>query len=160
MGTNLNQPNISKLNSLNDDLEVQTSSIYNHDDSSVEYDDIRKNFWDEIRDEKINGFYNLEFKEDNTLKGASLVKIIEFLTSPDEIEPNFLDTFLHTYRSFTTPEILLQKLIERFKTPEQSPYKDKTQKEWEAMINLIKIRTGIAINKVLYILMKVDYQFL
>jgi son of sevenless-like protein len=94
----------------------------------IDYDDIRKNFWDEIRDSKINGIYNIEFKEDNTLKSASLVKIIEILTSPEELEANFLETFLHTYRSFTTPEILLTKLIERFNTPELSPYKDKTQK--------------------------------
>jgi hypothetical protein len=71
-------------------------------------------------------FVEKEGKKD--LKAMTLSKMIDLLTQENEIEPKFLDTFLMTYRSFTTPEglifffkkqVLLKKLIEKYDVPPQ-----------------------------------------
>jgi hypothetical protein len=58
MGSDLNNPNMNKIQSLKEDIEVEATQYV---DSSIDYDDVRKNFWEEIQDEKINGKFNLEF---------------------------------------------------------------------------------------------------
>jgi len=51
------------------------------------------------------------------LKGGTLNKLVERLTFPGGVEPTFLNAFLLTYRSFTTPTILLKLLRSRFAVP-------------------------------------------
>lgn len=51
------------------------------------------------------------------LYAASFNVLVERLTSPFEVSPNFLPAFLVTYQSFTTPEALFNKLIQRFNIP-------------------------------------------
>lgn len=53
-------------------------------------------------------------KTATVIKCANLAKLIERVTYHSVYDNNFLYAFLLTYRSFTTPEVLLNKLIERF----------------------------------------------
>ncbi|KAI1355700.1 ras GEF [Xylaria sp. FL0043] len=49
-----------------------------------------------------------------TVKGGSLLALVEQLTRHDKLEPNFNNTFLLTYRSFTTSRELFELLVKRF----------------------------------------------
>ena len=58
------------------------------------------------------------------VKSGTLNKLVERLTSSQMMDIKFRDTFVLTYRSFTTPEMLLEKLIQRYQVPP-----DKTRAE-------------------------------
>eukprot|EP01094_Clydonella_sp_ATCC50884_P005879 TRINITY_DN1486_c0_g1_i1.p1 TRINITY_DN1486_c0_g1~~TRINITY_DN1486_c0_g1_i1.p1 ORF type:complete len:1136 (+),score=369.66 TRINITY_DN1486_c0_g1_i1:225-3632(+) len=51
------------------------------------------------------------------IKYATLDKLIERVTYSKYPDPNFLQSFMLTYRSFTSPKELLEKLIDRFHQP-------------------------------------------
>ncbi|EGC31783.1 hypothetical protein DICPUDRAFT_99093 [Dictyostelium purpureum] len=77
--------------------------------------------WIEEEKEFINVHYinntNSEDKNYKTIKHASLNQLILKLTSETHTELKFAKTFITTYRSFTTAEIFLSKLIQRYFTP-------------------------------------------
>ncbi|KOS18569.1 Cell division control protein 25 [Escovopsis weberi] len=49
-----------------------------------------------------------------TVKGGSLLALVEQLTRHDKLDSNFNNTFLLTYRSFTTARELFELLVQRF----------------------------------------------
>jgi hypothetical protein len=58
---------------------------------------------------------SIAFQDQSFIKAATLDKLIERMTYEKHPELKFKDIFLLTYRSFTTPFILLDKLIQRFR---------------------------------------------
>ncbi|KAI0460313.1 ras GEF [Xylaria acuta] len=49
-----------------------------------------------------------------SVKGGSLLALVELLTRHDKLDANFNNTFLLTYRSFTTARELFELLVKRF----------------------------------------------
>jgi son of sevenless-like protein len=49
------------------------------------------------------------------IKGATLDKLIERITSEQDLDPKIREVFFLTYRSFTKPFILLEKLLQRYR---------------------------------------------
>jgi len=71
------------------------------------------NIWEEVNDSTT-----LLFDEDkNTLRAGTLNKLVEKMTSQNAPDLEFMKAFLMTYPSFTTPQILLRKLLERYHVP-------------------------------------------
>ncbi|KAJ5074401.1 guanine nucleotide exchange factor [Anaeramoeba ignava] len=82
-----------------------------------------------IWEEKSEG-ENILFTEETrsrtgSIRAATLNKLIENLTPELTVDLSFVKTFLLTYQSFTTPEILFQKLVERYNVPEEFARKKK-----------------------------------
>lgn len=66
---------------------------------------------------------------DPLLASATLNRLIIKLTSESAVDVAFMKSFLATYRSFTTPEELWGKLLERYNVPPNSDFSDETYKQ-------------------------------
>jgi son of sevenless len=82
-------------------------------------------------------FLRLDFEKDLSwdlksvppaVKGGSLIALVEQLTRHDKLDANFNNTFLLTYRSFTTARELFEMLVKRFGI---QPPEGLTQAEYE-----------------------------
>ncbi|KAH3767267.1 Ras guanine nucleotide exchange factor [Pelomyxa schiedti] len=73
-----------------------------------------------------------EFSLDSskTFRPTTLNILVRMLTNEDQVDNHFIKTFLTTYLSFTTSEILLHKLRERFDVPGHIPEQQRAQIQW------------------------------
>jgi hypothetical protein len=53
------------------------------------------------------------------IEHATLNKLVARVTDADNYDSNFQDIFIFTYRSFTSPDMLLHKLIQRYSTKDK-----------------------------------------
>lgn len=81
------------------------------------------------------------------LKGGTLLALVEQLTRHDKLESNFNNTFLLTYRSFTTARELFELLVKRFQVqppeglavPDYEIWRDRKQKPIRfRVVNILK----------------------
>jgi len=80
---------------------------------------------------------NILFEENlEQLRAGTLVKLVERLTFDDKIDPNYPFEFLLTYRSFTSPQVLLNLLISRWNMPNNIEIlsDDKDQEDFNAFV--------------------------
>ncbi|KAI3336811.1 ras GEF [Xylariaceae sp. AK1471] len=82
-----------------------------------------------------------------TVKGGSLLALVEQLTRHDKLDSNFNNTFLLTYRSFTTARELFELLVKRFNiqppeglhNSEYDTWRDRKQKPIRfRVVNILK----------------------
>jgi RasGEF domain/RasGEF N-terminal motif len=81
------------------------------------------NIWDEIESGRVDNLVVAAADDDDAkcvVRSGTLNMLVERLTSPTQPDITYMKTFITTYRSFTTPEVLLQKLVERFHVPTPS----------------------------------------
>eukprot|EP00002_Diphylleia_rotans_P020729 TRINITY_DN4023_c0_g1_i4.p1 TRINITY_DN4023_c0_g1~~TRINITY_DN4023_c0_g1_i4.p1 ORF type:complete len:1259 (+),score=339.80 TRINITY_DN4023_c0_g1_i4:62-3838(+) len=84
---------------------------------------------EEIEDHRQSIVYTDTGNPQSKVKAATLNRLVEKLTPTDNQDLIFMRAFLMTYRSFTTPHELLDKLFERYDASDKSP-------EMKVLINL------------------------
>ncbi|KAJ5075793.1 ras guanine nucleotide exchange factor i-related [Anaeramoeba ignava] len=99
-----------------------TSLGLEDEDEDEQEDDIY--FWKEPPDSNIIYQEDKDTGEQKKIKAASLNKLVERLTHEQEHSLPYLETFLMTYQSFTTPKMLLRKLIQRWHVPKSKNMAD------------------------------------
>src|SRR5690606_27899852 len=58
--------------------------------------------------------WDVKAAQPSTVKGGTLPALVEQLTRHDKLDAGFTDTFLLTYKSFTTARELFELLVRRF----------------------------------------------
>ncbi|GAA5929320.1 uncharacterized protein JCM15063_004119 [Sporobolomyces koalae] len=94
--------------------------------------------------ERDYGDDELSFTMENTIKGGTLQGLVIAATSHEgRVDSSYLSAFLMTYRTFCTGHQLLDKLVERYLTPEPEGLEEQEFIEWEAQ-KLRPIRARVA----------------
>ncbi|KAH8668369.1 putative cell division control protein Cdc25 [Xylariales sp. PMI_506] len=106
--------------------------------------------------EEVPPFLRLDFENELSwdlkasplaVKGGTLLALVEQLTRHDKLDSNFNNTFLLTYRSFTTARELFELLVKRFNTQppeglsntEYDTWRDRKQKPIRfRVVNIMK----------------------
>eukprot|EP00005_Dracoamoeba_jomungandri_P005656 CAMPEP_0174249828 /NCGR_PEP_ID=MMETSP0439-20130205/159_1 /TAXON_ID=0 /ORGANISM="Stereomyxa ramosa, Strain Chinc5" /LENGTH=845 /DNA_ID=CAMNT_0015329741 /DNA_START=94 /DNA_END=2628 /DNA_ORIENTATION=- len=102
------------------------------------------NIWFEGSD----GTISFSEKHENCIHAATLNKLVEHLTSEKHIDMTYKRAFLMTYKTFTTPENLLTKLIERYFVPSTRKPSNMTAEEWrQTVVHPIQLRVVNVIRK-------------
>lgn len=81
----------------------------------------REDLWTTISGESLNGTGHssqteVVYDDKQQVESGTLDALIERLTTHDNPDPRFNEVFLLTFTSFTTADMLFQKLIERYTT--------------------------------------------
>lgn len=95
-------------------------------------------FWDEVDDSNV--IYGEERDGMKTVQAGTLNKLVENLTNEKQHDMTYVKTFLLTYQSFTTPEKLLDKLIQRSRVPKSL---DMGEEEYVKLKTVIHLRIGM-----------------
>ncbi|GAM23088.1 hypothetical protein SAMD00019534_062630 [Acytostelium subglobosum LB1] len=77
------------------------------------------NIWEEVSD-RTTVIYDVDqvtFKITNIIRAATLNKLVEMSTTNIDNDRDTMNILLMTYMSFTTSDMLLEKLIERYNVP-------------------------------------------
>lgn len=111
------------------------------EDEGTSIDNLRNiDIWDER--EKGNTIIDTDVvTRKTTLVAGSLNTLVTRLTNPNEVDENsvgYQQAFFTTYQSFTTPETLLTKLIERYHVPNTEEYAQKAESIKETVYQRIK----------------------
>jgi len=69
----------------------------------------------------LSTFLFLESSSSSSSKAASLDRLLDLITSDDDWDLNEQKAFIATYPSFTTPEVLLPKVIGLVRPPPHQP---------------------------------------
>jgi son of sevenless-like protein len=140
------------------DTEVQTASIYTHLDTEYDPSDIRAKVWDSFREMQEDDIDYQKKEGPKAVLGATLNRLIELLLiDTEQVDAKIMETFLLTYRSFTTPEILLYKLMETYQTPRDPPRSNISSDSWETQVKYIQASIGKTLSKWLSMFFRLDF---
>lgn len=77
----------------------------------------------------------------NVIERATLLKLLERLTTPYSHDLHYMKTFMLTYTYFTTPQTLLQLLVRRYFISPGDKLSEEELKEWEEQVKKpVKLR--------------------
>ena len=141
----LSKPLASQHISTTDVLVLQYSPPDNDDD-----DGEGVNIWEEPPSSSENVTYEAAEDADGepVLTAATLNKLVEALTNEEKVDTNFFNTFLLTYQSFTTADIFLNKLMQRFNVPPNNPASGLSDADYEVHVQMpIRMRVCNVLRK-------------
>jgi len=103
------------------------------------------NIWEEPEEDNLIWYIPPNMTK-QAIKAGTLNKLVEQLTSEKEHDMEFQRAFLITYQSFTTPEKLLQKLMQRYQVPEKKAT-GVSEQEFKSTTNTIQLRVVNVLKK-------------
>eukprot|EP01090_Pellita_catalonica_P015814 TRINITY_DN4362_c0_g1_i1.p1 TRINITY_DN4362_c0_g1~~TRINITY_DN4362_c0_g1_i1.p1 ORF type:complete len:588 (-),score=80.76 TRINITY_DN4362_c0_g1_i1:368-2131(-) len=123
------------VDQLDDDLEEHLNDLEILEEESVDQD---TNIWNTPTDLSTPTILYEKVKVDGqpVVKAGTLNRLVQHLTNEKTIDMTYKKSFLMMYSTFTTPEKLLAKLMERYYVPVDEfskCKKDMTREEWQSM---------------------------
>ena len=133
------RPNLADMsfpNSYSEGIDHIEPHRHHHQDNSK----VKKFFGEVPRDiEEEPSFMRLDYEGEISydtkndppeLRGGTLIALVEQLTRHDKLESDFNNTFLLTYRSFTTAPELFEMLVKRFNLQPPRGISEQDYKTW------------------------------